>query len=530
MRYLLDRSWISRVWTFQEIVLARRPIVVCGDRHLSWAPFSWNILILYHFAKITWLKDWKGVVEACSHYFDLSLTNKGSCGDMKSKQSRLEAQEEMIASLDRSLKVMMRWVLTTCLIHFSCLIPAIVLLVLSTSTVAGSSTDEFPVRSNQYMYTGVGSGCLLLWILSAPIVWKATRGHDNYIQARVARGNPDPTAQWINVIISKKSKMPQDKAYGVQAITQNLIKHRLPDPDYDLPIEHIYRDLCATMLAATGSLQFLLPAATNHLRGAPSWVPDFRAAQAEYWANVAGIRGMQRAIWRPISNDPNTLQLQGHQLGIVKSTFIFKSVPDTFDDSEACKVHAENLRTLLKLAKAEKVERGTNDVDGYFMDLKVRIFAPQRWRDVMKIWQGQDPERLYRRWRSSCDWKSGICITRSHLVDPRCWWNILSWLRGGSNPFSMTEAFCKLLAAEDRYLMLFADETGLENLVVCTGDVKPGDRVIYLHGGPCPFVVRDEDDGTRLISPVHSSRVSTCNPIPTKDALSRMPEVDIKLI
>lgn len=36
LEYLLDREWLQRAWTFQEIILASNPIVLCGDEHIAW--------------------------------------------------------------------------------------------------------------------------------------------------------------------------------------------------------------------------------------------------------------------------------------------------------------------------------------------------------------------------------------------------------------------------------------------------------------------------------------------------------------
>jgi hypothetical protein len=37
---LLSQDWITRIWTYQEIILASNPIVVCGDMHLNWSQFA----------------------------------------------------------------------------------------------------------------------------------------------------------------------------------------------------------------------------------------------------------------------------------------------------------------------------------------------------------------------------------------------------------------------------------------------------------------------------------------------------------
>ncbi|KAK3400000.1 hypothetical protein B0T20DRAFT_349960 [Sordaria brevicollis] len=36
LEYLLGRQWLQRAWTFQEIVLASNPIIICGDEQITW--------------------------------------------------------------------------------------------------------------------------------------------------------------------------------------------------------------------------------------------------------------------------------------------------------------------------------------------------------------------------------------------------------------------------------------------------------------------------------------------------------------
>jgi hypothetical protein len=45
---LLDVTWLQRVWTYQELVLASNPIVVCGDDHISWFLLTSNLVFLEH--------------------------------------------------------------------------------------------------------------------------------------------------------------------------------------------------------------------------------------------------------------------------------------------------------------------------------------------------------------------------------------------------------------------------------------------------------------------------------------------------
>jgi hypothetical protein len=45
---LLDVTWLQRVWTYQELVLASNPVIVCGDDHISWFLLTSNLVFLEH--------------------------------------------------------------------------------------------------------------------------------------------------------------------------------------------------------------------------------------------------------------------------------------------------------------------------------------------------------------------------------------------------------------------------------------------------------------------------------------------------
>jgi len=40
---LLDVSWFQRAWTFQEIILASNPVIVCGPKAIDWAVWQKEI-------------------------------------------------------------------------------------------------------------------------------------------------------------------------------------------------------------------------------------------------------------------------------------------------------------------------------------------------------------------------------------------------------------------------------------------------------------------------------------------------------
>jgi hypothetical protein len=54
---LLDVEWLERMWTYQEILLASRPVIVCGQDHLAWPAFSCSVAFLEYSACFTRFRD-----------------------------------------------------------------------------------------------------------------------------------------------------------------------------------------------------------------------------------------------------------------------------------------------------------------------------------------------------------------------------------------------------------------------------------------------------------------------------------------
>lgn len=49
---LLERVWIERIWTFQELLLSSHPVLVCGNNHISWAQLVWALLFVGATSKV----------------------------------------------------------------------------------------------------------------------------------------------------------------------------------------------------------------------------------------------------------------------------------------------------------------------------------------------------------------------------------------------------------------------------------------------------------------------------------------------
>ena len=61
----LDQVWLTRVWTYQEILLASNPVLVCGSSHLLWSDFAFALLFLSstHSSQLeAWVNAWEKLV------------------------------------------------------------------------------------------------------------------------------------------------------------------------------------------------------------------------------------------------------------------------------------------------------------------------------------------------------------------------------------------------------------------------------------------------------------------------------------
>ena len=75
MQDILDRKWFTRMWTLQELAMAKEPLVMCGGKVIRWNCVMWGIwhrLSLESNASI--LRAWKSV--SGTEFFWLCLLEK----------------------------------------------------------------------------------------------------------------------------------------------------------------------------------------------------------------------------------------------------------------------------------------------------------------------------------------------------------------------------------------------------------------------------------------------------------------------
>jgi len=223
----LPGEWFTRAWTFQELILANRPALVCGFSSSPW--------------------NERGFLQAWWR-FPLNQVHP----------SFLDKHPELVACLARLLYYSLR------------------------KRFAVYAPDQLPPNSLQQkafrkeIFTGKTIN---------PNDPKFARKREDYTMA----GSMDPFAKGIlyscqmllTGVFQRKTVDARDVVFCLHGIMSDL-NFRLPDPDYSLPVSVIYENFAVSIMRRTNSLIIL-----TTLLGVfntpewPSWVPDLSKGDPE---------------------------------------------------------------------------------------------------------------------------------------------------------------------------------------------------------------------------------------------------------
>lgn len=251
---LLSTPWIQRIWTYQEILLARSPVLVRGRDHLSWDNFALGILTL-NIANLPMkvqsdlsLDGWIRIVLDRENF----LWKLQQCDDpVQTKQycPMLDYRTTMRNMPRRSM-----------CIHF------LFALILLCSTIR---------RKRQTCPVGECHGfevspiAILLIFVSVLIHWILYRFQDKWT----------PPCQEVDGLVyaalTRQATKEKDYHNGIRcciAASQGQPAQRI---DPTLPESAMHHDLALQLLKATSCGHILVAAAVTSAASCPSWVPDW---------------------------------------------------------------------------------------------------------------------------------------------------------------------------------------------------------------------------------------------------------------
>ncbi|KAK1779308.1 heterokaryon incompatibility protein-domain-containing protein [Copromyces sp. CBS 386.78] len=328
---LLDREWIERVWTFQEIVLASNPVIVCGEEAIGWAQLQEGLDCLHwmrpsfagggndrtsglrHQIFMGWAmsKDFRNDGEL-DNWFNESMEKRSDVAqrwldlfqvwrtvsrptgwngrafrsvpkltgpDLNGNSSRTGASAKNHFSVEEyegQFNMRKMWNRVRLVILLIYVGPPALLFAFTVSFTLGfifGPNDEKPA----YFWKSAVAAHLLFFSV-IPFL-----GHVN-----LAMGDPtigtrarsdihasSGLVAIIRVLRDRKAQEAHDKSFATHGVLERL-GISVPRPDYKKPLGKVYHELYAELVKREPSYIALLSDVKGSvLPGAPSWVPDW---------------------------------------------------------------------------------------------------------------------------------------------------------------------------------------------------------------------------------------------------------------
>lgn len=586
---LLTRDWINRIWTFQEIVLASNPVIVCGNRCLSWCRFAIGINFL-HYSGIN-DKNGEPIIKNLDAWIDVSSGRDyvTACSGIhtelpylnRSSKTTLQLYKRFLIKVGQSMVYIQGWV-SLLFNGFGCLILIILIPWLTLRLAFGTSKKEEVVSTSvidaavnatssavacavtcasgsihacakacheaagaadsvndlidslewQILYTeldcafGVPFAISLTLVLVTFVLSLGFPGK-SYLLRGLALQNGSPKVNLVETLCYRKSKDERDKVFGVQSILQELSCFRLRSIDNAAPLERIYKQLCIQLMEVIGTLQFLLPATTNHFPGHPTWVPNWAADFDSFWLKPTlfrnkGLHATPGSVghWTLDPDNNDVLIVRGRQICSIKSCSRFRETWSTYDPKQRS-LHLENLRTMFACwdifySEEATLWRKLEVRSGFGLMRCIDQSAVDGWKKFLKIHHEEEPCKVLDLLEHGTD---------SSLRKKRSLFN-----SGGA---SLQEIFrahisiCNILARTEKMIFQGSSilvqksqaERNLENLLlgvgdieganwkgfeikgICTRNVRVGDVVVLVAGVSSPLIIRRGHTSMSLVSP-----------------------------
>jgi len=286
-RQLLDKRWIRRAWTFQEIVIASNPVIICGESCLAWEDI---VSVIYFPISVNaegrseqpalprpWSRNasseratrsWRSVIDLW-----VAFPTRGFWDDTTSNKHRPRISFQDYAKSAISWGRGIGWVVN--------LIPRVLMLTF-TGMIWG-----FVFRAG----SPFGIIVLALGVFFVVLFWRFSRrigrsaryiitGAEHcWVTQQAARGTlPPHHALAINSIrvalLERECRNPRDRSFSLSAILTKL-GARTRKPDYALPVRVILTALMQDLLSFEPFALIMLLDAGGLGRCDPSWVPNW---------------------------------------------------------------------------------------------------------------------------------------------------------------------------------------------------------------------------------------------------------------
>lgn len=363
--FLLDSEWMERVWTFQEIVLASNPIIVCGEETIGWAQLQQGLDCLNRIrpsfsstgslygssragltqcieARYQLFKGWaiskdfqtgsdlisqdesttiSAVSQRWSNLFHVWRTVSrpttwngrafrsvpklnGPEQNDNSSQSGSYANYYSVKKYEGQFSIGLIWnqVRPVILLPYVGLLTVFIAIAISAMS-SFLLADAFAEVKTTHFLTFMFAAMLIFINIAPFLLYVSLMGYPTVgTHAQSDVDAANGLVAIIRVLRDRKAQKAHDKSFATHGVLKRL-GISLPQPDYTKPLGKVYHELYTELIKGEPScIALLSDVKGSALQGAPSWVPGW-GLEKLHWVKDDAIYSRIEDPSRPDSFD-----------------------------------------------------------------------------------------------------------------------------------------------------------------------------------------------------------------------------------
>ena len=493
---LLNCTWITRIWTYQEATLSRNPVICCGAAQIPWKRFA-HCMVFLRTATQMEAKHVRPWLE--------TIATRATC------QAKINNQELSLEELDQ-YRGFCKAVWTIRIGVAACVLipPAVLFIVGIAMSIALPMILESRSLASVFWLEAVP--WLIAWlacVLTAVRLYLPRTVRPTIPEFLGSKGRDS----LLDTLSSRSASSPKDMSFALQTILELSTDSKMvvPDVDYSLSKSEVYQTLTRYLLNSDNQLRVLLLAASSQCADAPSWVPDYgqRLKRLEevydHETNLNDCSKGARANFR-LESHSSTLVTKGFHVETVAQVTHFQGATQQKPEPDFAS-HRQNLELLLEWC-CYNVMRRKRPKSALFVSLYP--FARQRQLEISDAHTGGPVPFFENIIFSACpsiarptmetyletiSSVSSVSVQIPKGFGARTVWTRLKRKKLLEIHFRVVDA----LARAD--FVVFKTRTGYPGFGF--GEFRRDDEVYIVAGLPVPLVMRRAGAVVRLVSTCH---------------------------
>lgn len=369
----LELEYFNRGWTFQELILANKPILLCGSNSLDWNRFICGVarLFLYTLEDPNYFRPKCPIIYSIMSLTYLWMTldrpiersgqRPWGAGDLRSSYlAHLREFERFYKSHSSKVASMKTWLV---IIPFA----------------AG-------LFSRNLLLFISGLSLLVFFEILVWIACRLTNSSYTTLEAFDTVFANDPRTAYhqtghsgiLKALRQRKTKDSRDKSYALYGVLKAM-GLSLKEADYSKTHAQVYRELFLDLLSWNPkSLDLILDAGLPRMEGgAPTWIPQWHLTEDHRWLDMDFLLGDHRTL------------LNDHRYGIQNKEYGQRYfIPPTHDGDPKLRVRG---RTRDRVVYCSLLSSMSSDLD-FIRSMRIWLSAIAQ-RTAPKVWHLSELQR-----------------------------------------------------------------------------------------------------------------------------------------